>query len=74
MIQAPQGLKKLFSGYPHGRILRLTFPNKDVLPSEPLVNQLDASEWRSRDFTLTLRSWLIKPDLSSETCRASRST
>jgi type VI secretion system secreted protein VgrG len=54
MIQAPQGLEKLLSDYHHARILRLTFPNKDVLPSAPLVNQLDASEWRSRDFTLTL--------------------
>ncbi|MCP1571853.1 hypothetical protein RB25_00710 [Herbaspirillum rubrisubalbicans] len=54
MIQAPQGLEKLLSDYHHARILRRIFPTKDVLPSAPLVNQLDASEWRSRDFTLTL--------------------
>ncbi|NQE49596.1 hypothetical protein [Herbaspirillum rubrisubalbicans] len=55
MIQAPQGLEKLLSGYQHARILRRIFSYNDAPLSALLANQLDASEWRSRDFTLSLQ-------------------
>ncbi len=54
MIQAPQGLEKLLSDYQHARILRRIFSYNDAPLSALLANQLDASEWRSRDITLTL--------------------
>lgn len=70
MRKTLQGLEQLLSDYQHARILRLTFPHNDAPISELLVNKLDASHGRSRDFALNL--WLradnARPEPGKLTC------
>ncbi|WP_034350986.1 hypothetical protein [Herbaspirillum sp. GW103] len=70
MRKTLHGLERLLSDYQHARILRLTFPDNDAPLSELLVNKLDASHGRSRDFALNRwhRADNARPEPGNLTC------
>ncbi|QDD66160.1 hypothetical protein EJD96_19315 [Herbaspirillum seropedicae] len=70
MRKTLQGLEQLLSDYQHARILRLIFPHKDAVLFASLVNQLDASQGRSRDLALNRWLWAdnARPEPENLTC------
>lgn len=63
MQYKPAQFHELIQDRQNNRILRLSFPNNNAPDARFLVNQLDAKEWISRDFDITVELLSDKPDV-----------